>query len=152
MPTTLKLVAAALLLYALAGTLQQASAARADVATPEAAAHDDSLQAQFLLGAMALQNGDFDAAIAIFSDLARKTSSPRIQLELARALFLARRFEESKQLFDRVSARADTPGMFARTSGSIWMRSISPWVSSTSPFPWSATPTRVTSPMPRKSR
>ncbi|NVK42820.1 MAG: DUF560 domain-containing protein [Oceanospirillaceae bacterium] len=61
------------------------------------------------MGGIALQNRDYEAAIAIFRDLARKSPSPRIRLELARALFLGTYFEESRQLFEEVRDAEGTP-------------------------------------------
>ncbi len=69
----------------------------------------DSLQAQFILGGIALNNRDYEAAVAIFSDLLRKTNSPRVKLELARALFLAHRFKDAKQVFQEVLSERSIP-------------------------------------------
>ncbi|MBR9865686.1 MAG: DUF560 domain-containing protein [Oceanospirillales bacterium] len=69
----------------------------------------DSLQAQFILGGIALNNRDYEAAVAIFGDLLRKTNSPRVKLELARALFLARRFKEAQQVFQEVLSERNVP-------------------------------------------
>lgn len=76
----------------------------ADMDDGNATAYPDVLQNQFILGGIALQNRDYDAAIAIFRDLARKSPSPRIRLELARALFLAQRLDESREVFEQVLA------------------------------------------------
>jgi len=81
-----------------------------DAATSAAATGpDQALQTQFMLGGIALQNRDYEAAIAIFRDLARRSPSPRIRLELARALFLGQYFEEAQQLFESVLAQDDIP-------------------------------------------
>ncbi|MEH6575683.1 MAG: porin family protein [Amphritea sp.] len=75
---------------------------------PKAAARDP-LQAQFVIGGIALNNRDYEAAVAIFADLLRKTNSPRVKLELARALFLARRYKAAKQTFNEVLSEAELP-------------------------------------------
>ena len=80
----------------------------------------DSLQAQFILGGIALNNRDYEAAVAIFSDLLRKTNSPRVKLELARALFLAHRFKDAKQVFQEVLSERSEERRGGKEGRSRW--------------------------------
>jgi len=52
---------------------------------------------------------EYDAAIARLRALLEQTKSPRVQLELARALFLNRQYPESRRLFREVLVHPDTP-------------------------------------------
>src|SRR5512135_3893637 len=61
-------------------------------------------QAHFLLGVEAMRAGNPMRAAAIFEQLLAATGSPRVKLELARALFLMRDYERSEQLFREVLA------------------------------------------------
>ena len=53
--------------------------------------------------------GDYEGAARIFRALAQKTDSPRIRLELARALFFLRQYEESRTLFREVALEPELP-------------------------------------------
>ncbi|HQS81447.1 MAG TPA: tetratricopeptide repeat protein [Thiobacillus sp.] len=66
-------------------------------------------QARFLLGVEALHAGNPMRAAAIFEPLLAETGSPRVKLELARALYLLQDYERSEQLFREVLARPDLP-------------------------------------------
>src|SRR5512139_645042 len=72
-------------------------------------ASGDPYQARFLLGVEALQAGDPMQAATIFEQLLAETGSPRVKLELARALFLMQDYERSEQLFSEVLALPDLP-------------------------------------------
>ena len=66
-------------------------------------------QARFLLGVEALHAGNPMRAAAIFEPLLAETGSPRVRLELARALYLLQNYERAEQLFREVLARPDLP-------------------------------------------
>ncbi|HMM46395.1 MAG TPA: porin family protein [Thiobacillaceae bacterium] len=70
-----------------------------------AAAH----QARFLEGVEALHAGNPMRAATIFEPLLAETGSPRVKLELARALFLLGQYERSERLFREVLAQPDLP-------------------------------------------
>src|SRR5512135_3641001 len=67
-------------------------------------ASGNEYQARFLLGVEAMRAGNPMRAAAIFEQLLAATGSPRVKLELARALFLMRDYERSEQLFREVLA------------------------------------------------
>lgn len=69
----------------------------------------DPLQALFTVGLYELERGNYVAAIQVFESLAQQTDSPRVRLELARALFLDRQFSRSKVLFTEVQTSPATP-------------------------------------------
>jgi len=69
----------------------------------------DPLQVFFLVGVNELNRGNYPAAIDIFYTLAQKTDNPRVKLELARALFLDRRYRASKKVFQEVLKQSDIP-------------------------------------------
>lgn len=69
----------------------------------------DSLQVLFLLGINELNKGNYAGAVDIFRALAKETESPRVKLELARALFLDRRYRASKKVFQEVLKQSDIP-------------------------------------------
>lgn len=69
----------------------------------------DAYQARFLLGVEALHAGNPMRAAAIFEQLLADTGSPRVKLELARALFLLQDYERSEQLFREVLALPELP-------------------------------------------
>lgn len=60
------------------------------------------MQRAFLEGARRLQAGDYPGAERAFRELARRTDSARVRLELARTLFLLGRYAESRALFKQV--------------------------------------------------
>jgi hypothetical protein len=64
--------------------------------------YDPDIQRSFLEGAHHLQAGDYEAAAGIFRALLSKTDSPRIKLELARALFHLKQYQEARALFREV--------------------------------------------------
>lgn len=61
-----------------------------------------SLQKLFVMGLLTLEQRDYKASIAIFSEILKRTNSPRVRLELARALFLDRQFKAAKLSFQEV--------------------------------------------------
>lgn len=61
-----------------------------------------SLQKLFVMGLFTLEQLNYSASIAIFSEMLKQTNSPRVRLELARALFLDRQFTASKSHFQQV--------------------------------------------------
>jgi hypothetical protein len=69
----------------------------------------DAYQARFVLGVEALHAGNPMRAAAIFEQLLADTGSPRVKLELARALFLLHDYERSEQLFREVLALPELP-------------------------------------------
>ncbi len=70
---------------------------------------DPELQRRFLQGADLLQAGDYVAAEQVFRELAKKTNTARVKLELARTLFLLKRYSESRALFREVQLEPDVP-------------------------------------------
>lgn len=69
----------------------------------------DPLQILFEVALHEINKGNFSAAIAVLESLDVKTQSPRVQLELARALFLDRRYQSAKEAFEMVLQRPDIP-------------------------------------------
>ena len=70
---------------------------------------DDPLQILFLLGLHELSTGNYIAAVQVFKSLSLQTDSPRVKLELARALFLDLQYKEAKKLFEQILADSKTP-------------------------------------------
>lgn len=66
-------------------------------------------QARFLLGVEAMQAGNPMRAATIFEQLLAETGSPRVKLELARALYMLEDYERSEQLFREVLALPGLP-------------------------------------------
>ncbi len=69
----------------------------------------DPLQILFEIALVELEKGNYASATAILQSLAEKTKSPRVQLELARALFLDRRYAAAKEVFNEVLRQPDIP-------------------------------------------
>jgi hypothetical protein len=69
----------------------------------------DAYQARFLRGVEALQADDPMRAATIFEQLLAETGSPRVKLELARALYMLEDYERSEQLFREVLALPELP-------------------------------------------
>ncbi|HEX5477192.1 MAG TPA: porin family protein [Burkholderiales bacterium] len=67
-----------------------------------AQSYDPEVQRSFVEGARLMRSGDYEAAARIFRTLLATTGSPRIKLELARALFYQKRYEEARALFKEV--------------------------------------------------
>ena len=76
---------------------------------PIISAEEASLQKLFLLGVFALEQKDYQTSIAIFSDITRRTNSPRVRLELARSFFLDRQFKASKRIFQEILSEKSVP-------------------------------------------
>ena len=70
---------------------------------------NDPIEILFRIGLHETQQGNYPSAIKIFSALAKEAPSPRIQLELARALFLDRRYQESAEVFNAILNQPDIP-------------------------------------------
>jgi hypothetical protein len=68
-----------------------------------------ALQRAFAQGLQALERGDASGAERAFRGILEATDSPRVKLELARALYAQGRLEEAKALFSDVSMQPDTP-------------------------------------------
>jgi hypothetical protein len=78
-----------------------------------AQASSNTYQARFLLGVEAMHAGSPARAAAIFEPLLAETGSPRVKLELARALYLLQDYERSEQLFREVLALPELPWQVA---------------------------------------
>ncbi len=79
-------------------------------ATPAAnAQQQDELQRGFIEGMQQLEAGNAAQAERVFRQMLERTDSPRVKLELARALYAQGKLKEAKQLFQEVSAQSDTP-------------------------------------------
>jgi hypothetical protein len=78
-------------------------------ATPAAAQEPDALQRAFVEGMQHLEAGEAAQAERVFRAMLERTDSPRVKLELARALYAQGKLKEAKALFQEVSAHADTP-------------------------------------------
>lgn len=70
---------------------------------------NDPYQVLFLVGIGELREGNYAAAAKILRALYRSVKTQRVQLELARALFLDRRYRESETLFRAVYEDPDVP-------------------------------------------
>ncbi|WP_175483445.1 surface lipoprotein assembly modifier [Amphritea atlantica] len=66
----------------------------------EKLATEQKLQSLFVMGGIALQQGDYPLAAIIFREILKQEYSPRVELELARALFLAGEFSASREIFN----------------------------------------------------
>jgi hypothetical protein len=84
---------------------------------------DPEIQSAFIEGAQRLQAGDFEAAARIFRELTHKTDSPRVKLELARALFYLGQYEESRRLFKAVALEPELPWR-VRDNIEVFLRAI----------------------------
>jgi hypothetical protein len=78
-------------------------------AMPAAAQEPDALQRAFVEGMQHLEAGEAAQAERVFRAMLERTDSPRVKLELARALFAQGKLKEAKTLFQEVSAHVDTP-------------------------------------------
>src|SRR5690606_42066865 len=67
------------------------------------------LDALFKAGLQAERAGRYDVAIGNFRRLLREAPTPRVKLELARALYLAGHYQESLALFREVYEAPETP-------------------------------------------
>ena len=85
------------------------SALAEETPAPAVQQDGDAYQARFLRGVEALHAGNPMRAAAIFEQLLADTGSPRVRLELARALFLLDDYARSEQLFREVLALPDLP-------------------------------------------
>jgi hypothetical protein len=71
--------------------------------------YDPEVQRSFVEGARLMRAGDYEGAARIFRALLATTGSPRIKLELARALFYEKRYDEARALFKEVLLDPDVP-------------------------------------------
>ena len=78
-------------------------------AFPAGAQQPDALQRMFVEGMQHMQSGEADQAERVFRAMLERTDSPRVKLELARALYAQGRLKEAKALFREVAAQSDTP-------------------------------------------
>ncbi len=69
----------------------------------------DDLQVAFTRAMQQIEAGDLVAAESTLRDMLERTSSPRVELELARTLYLEGRYAEARTMFLDIAARADTP-------------------------------------------
>ncbi|HSG75083.1 MAG TPA: porin family protein [Burkholderiales bacterium] len=76
---------------------------------PVGAEQPDVLQRLFAEGMQHLQSGEAAQAERVFRQMLEHTDSPRVKLELARALYAQGKFKEAKALFREVSRQSDTP-------------------------------------------
>jgi hypothetical protein len=78
-------------------------------AFPAGAQQPDVLQRMFVEGMQHMQSSEPDQAERIFRAMLERTGSPRVKLELARALYAQGKLKEAKALFREVAAQSDTP-------------------------------------------
>jgi len=76
---------------------------------PAIAQQPDALQRDFAEGMQQLESGNAAQAERIFRAMLERIDSPRVKLELARALYAQGKLKEAKVLFREVSAQSDTP-------------------------------------------
>lgn len=69
----------------------------------------DPLQQAFVEGMQLLEAGQAAQAERVFRAMLKRTDSPRVKLELARALYAQGKLKEAKALFQQVSAQPVTP-------------------------------------------
>ena len=72
-------------------------------------AFDPELQRAFIEGVRLFEAGDAQEAARIFRAILQRTNSPRVKLELARALFVLKEYKESRVLFREVQLEPDVP-------------------------------------------
>ena len=70
---------------------------------------NETLQRSFVEAMQRLESGDLERAETILRSVLKGASTPRVKLELARALFLRGKYREAKALFEEVMTRTDTP-------------------------------------------
>ncbi|MGE3376568.1 MAG: porin family protein [Vicinamibacteria bacterium] len=78
-------------------------------ASPALAQGPEDLQRMFVEGMQQLESGNAAQAERVFRAMLERTGSPRVKLELARALHAQGRLKEAKALFREVAAQSDTP-------------------------------------------
>lgn len=79
-------------------------------AGPVAAQWDEqAMQRAFVAGMQQLEGGSPADAERIFRELHQRAPTPRVKLELARALYAQAKLDEAKALFRQVSENTDTP-------------------------------------------
>jgi hypothetical protein len=87
------------------------------------AAPDPQIQREFVEGAQLLEAGDHAAAARVFRALLARTDSPRIRLELARALYHLGEYRESRALFGEVLLDPEVPWQ-VRDNVEVFVRAI----------------------------
>jgi hypothetical protein len=70
---------------------------------------DETLQRAFVQGMRQLESGNTAEAERILRELHQRAPTPRIKLELARALYAEGKLDEAKTYFRQVSENTDTP-------------------------------------------
>ena len=70
-----------------------------------------------------MQSGDLEGAEHVFREIVAKTNSPRVKLELARTLFLQKRYRESRALFREVLVDPGIPWQ-VRENVEVFLRQI----------------------------
>ena len=88
-----------------ASSAQSVEEARVDLAFQS----NDPYQILFLIGVGEMQKGNYPSAVKIFRSLFQSARTRRIQLELARALFLDRQFKEARKLFLEIYEDPEVP-------------------------------------------
>jgi hypothetical protein len=71
--------------------------------------NEEALQRAFAAGMELLEAGNAAEAERLFRELATRVPSPRVKLELARAMYAQGKLDEAKALFREVSRQSDTP-------------------------------------------
>ncbi len=84
---------------------------------------DPDLQRTFIEAMRLMDARDYEGAIKTLRGLAAQTESPRIKLELARALFFHRDYKESRALFEAVLLDPNTPWQ-VRDNIDVFLRQI----------------------------
>ena len=74
-----------------------------------AAEYDPEIQRAFIEAVQRIDARDYETAIRSLRAILAKTASPRVKLELARALFLSGEYREARALFNDVLVDPDTP-------------------------------------------
>lgn len=84
---------------------------------------NQNLQSLFAMGGIALQQRDYPLAAIIFREILKQEYSPRVELELARALFLGGEFSESKEVFNSVLNSGGLPWQ-VKQKGYLYLQEI----------------------------
>ena len=104
---------------------------------------DNELQSIFTMGMLSMQNGLLNEAIEIFKYLKERTDSPRVELELAWALYLNKNYLESRFIFKELLTERSIPDTIRPTLKGI----VSDIDKRTSSFSWMFGVKRDSNPM-----